>query len=342
MLSLTGFIQILGEGLAFLAEAPYISHMTINTPKQRFSDLCELVGCSPDEFITHFDYFITQCNDRGKLDEIPKDMRNSLFSFLQRARINDYVDDEFTRMFSAYVFLVSMSGEEVSALANSLEEDEDGEWEPIVEGIEIHDMEVQTLIRCSITLTEWARAVKITECDENCGPADFTATVAYFTLKEGVEADFSLAAIDADNFVINLGQVCLDTEGEDPFEVLDNMLAEIHAEHPNPVVIGFVCDSYMRTLDIDDNLYDGSLEDVDLSQEYFRPGTDVSMGLATIMLTRSGPAVSAVTKYAYGDDGLPVFGKCEYAVNLREDALRDRTQRGIVARVLDKYLTQNK
>lgn len=324
--------------------------MSKNIETRRFSDLCELVGCDQDEFINHFETFITECHDRGKLDDIPHQIRNDLFAFLHRAKINDVVDDQFTQMFSAYVFLISMASMDPEAIENLLASSPDDlSIENIsaeqgmavnVEDIEKYDPELQTLISCAVTFAEWARGVKINECIENVGPQDLIGTIAYFTLKEDVDPEISIDALNADHFVINLGQLMLEQDGDDPIEVLRQMLDDAYENEGPAVIIGFVCDTYMREVESETSLYDGSLTNVDLADEYIRPGSGVRTALATVIMSSTSPVVSTVSSYTYDDNGLPVFDKSEYGVIDRTIAMRDITQRGMIAKLFAEYLAR--
>jgi hypothetical protein len=303
-----------------------------NFPDFSYTELCSHLGEDAEVIKQLTKKFIAEVDERDGWGTAPSGAREQMLKLLGVMENDEIIDKEMVVFMGLYSKLITQSISEDDSLSQMLS---------MAEGLEEQSLDVRTLVNAAMMFTESAETVKMELCSTNGGPMEVPGTLVYMVPIENGPQGFHPELFDSSNYNMYVFQLEM-PHGEEPFPVLKEALDEAFEKYGTPAVLSFVCDTYMREFDSVEEATgeSGRREISNMEREFFSPTGQIEQALASIVMTKSTPVVTTVSKYRYNDKGQPDFivGQASYAVDSVSDILQDPSHRGEICSLFASYL----
>lgn len=303
-----------------------------NFPDFSFTELCSRIGEDAQVIKQLTKKFIGDVDESDGWGSAPSGAREQILRFLAVMEDDEIIDKEMVVFMSMFSKLIMQSTNEDDSLS---------QMSSMAEGLEEQPLDVRALVNAAMMFTESAETVKIEMCLTNGGPMEVPGTLVYMVPVENGPQGFHPELFDSSNYNMYVLQIEM-PPGEEPFPLLKEALDEAFEKYGTPAVLSFVCDTYMREFDSVEEATgeSGRREIFNMEREFLSPTGRVEQALASIVMTKSTPVITTVSKYLYNDKGQPDFmiGQASYAVDSVSDILQDPSHRGQICSLFSSYL----
>ena len=304
--------------------------MSENNPNEiTFSQFCAFFGYDSDKLLSETKYFVQRATEEDHWQFLSDDMHDCIISLLNIMTDDLFIPEDLLVILQMFAQLMATatSHDDMPSMAANLEQ---------------FPADVQALINTSIALNEAAEGVKAELCKENNGPFEFPPSLVYITTKPGGPLELDFNNITTDNYLVHTSTLEI-FNSDEGFESMRGLLAEAFEHFGAPLLLGLTCDTYMREFDSAEEATSaaGRAEIENMEELFVRPGNNICQAIASIVMAKGVPAVTAVSKYSYDDSGQPdvILGGASYTVNPVAELLEDPSHRGQVCALFASYLS---